>query len=60
MTKIRLLADKNHVLEIELQRTRHEKMQLQTLLDDSERRMKSMKSSVDNYSQEVSVRSSYL
>lgn len=55
LTKIRLLADKNHALETELQRSRHDNQHLQGLLSDAERRTHTMKHNIENYSQELSV-----
>ena len=55
--KLRILADKNHSLEIDLQRTKHDNASLRGQLDDAERRLDCMKSNLGNYSQEVNVHS---
>lgn len=57
--KLRIVADKNHSLEIELQRTRLDNVTLRSQLEDAERRICCLKSNVGNYSQEVNVKTNH-
>lgn len=53
--KLRILADKNHSLEIELQRARNDNCTLRNQLDEAERRINCLKNNLGNYSEEVNV-----
>lgn len=55
--KLRIVTEKNHSLEIELQKTRHDNLTLRNQLEEMERRMKCLQSNLGNYSQEVNVSS---
>lgn len=55
LAKVHIVTDKNHTLELELQRVRLDNANLKNQLSEAERRLGCFKSNLNNYSQEINV-----